>query len=271
MAHRNRLRRHRPHRRPGPPRPTRHLAPRPLVHRGAPALGTRRDLCRRPLTDPHRQRPTGHGHPTEPRHQPAPAGRRHQHRQSAAASRPRHQAPTHTATDQLICHRHTASRTLPRPWARGSHGSTASLHRRACAGSCRTLPTRRYTNRYTLDMPATATAAKKATTRKRTYRPRAAAADPATTTAATTKSTAAAKSGRSRAKTAPAKTGPTEPPPSQARKAPPGATSATQIDFRADEETRQALDILTQDGTPVSEPIRSAIRLAVWRLSLIHI
>ncbi|HYN72770.1 MAG TPA: hypothetical protein VES60_09735 [Nakamurella sp.] len=115
-------------------------------------------------------------------------------------------------------------------------------------------------------MAATATAAKKATTPKRTYPPRTAAADPATTTAATTKSTAAAKSGRSRAKTAPAKTGTTEPPPSQARKAPPGATSAMQINFRADEETRQALDILTQDGTPVSEAIRSAIRLAVWRM-----
>jgi Arc/MetJ-type ribon-helix-helix transcriptional regulator len=118
---------------------------------------------------------------------------------------------------------------------------------------------------------ATAAAAKKATatTTMRTDRQRAAAADSTTKTAATTKSTAAAKSGRPRAKTAPAKAGPigtTEPPPAQARKAPPAPASATQINFRADEETRQALEILTRDGTSVSEAIRTAIRLAVWRM-----
>src|SRR5664280_2884392 len=48
MAHRNRVRRHRPDRRPGPPRPAGDLAPRPLVHRGAPALGPRRDVRGRP-------------------------------------------------------------------------------------------------------------------------------------------------------------------------------------------------------------------------------
>ena len=119
-------------------------------------------------------------------------------------------------------------------------------------------------------MTARAAAAKKATatTPKRSVGQRAAAADSATKTAATTKSTAAAKSGRP-AKTAPAKPGTigtTEPPPSQAGKAPPAPAATTQINFRADEETRQALEILTRDGTSVSEVIRTAIRLAVWRL-----
>ena len=44
VAHRNRLRRHRPDRRPGPPRPTRDLAPRTLVHREPASLGSRRDI-----------------------------------------------------------------------------------------------------------------------------------------------------------------------------------------------------------------------------------
>jgi hypothetical protein len=126
----------------------------------------------------------------------------------------------------------------------------------------------RYTNRYTSGMTAPTGAAKKATATTRTHRQRAAAAD-STTKTTTTKSTAAAKPGRPRATTAPAKTGTigtNEAPPSQARKVPPAPASATQINFRADEETRQALEILTRDGTSVSEVIRAAIRLAVWRM-----
>src|SRR5664279_931869 len=116
MAHRNRVRRHRPDRRPGPPRPAGDLAPRPLVHRGAPALGKRRDVRGRPEPSTHRQRSTGDGHAAEPRHQPAPPGRRHQHRQSPTASRTGHQVPDHTAADQLKCRTRTAPRTLPTPW-----------------------------------------------------------------------------------------------------------------------------------------------------------
>src|SRR5664280_208811 len=115
MAHRNRVRRHRPHRRPSPPRPAGDLAPRPLVHRGASALGKRRDVRGRPEPSTHRQRSTGDGHSAEPRHQPAPPGRRHQHRQSPTSSRTGHQVPDHTAADQLKCRRHTAPRTLPTP------------------------------------------------------------------------------------------------------------------------------------------------------------
>src|SRR5664280_2497328 len=115
MAHRNRVRRHRPDRRPGPPRPAGDLAPRPLVHRGAPALGPRRDVRGRPEPSTHRQRSTGDGHAAEPGHQPAPPGRRHQHRQSPTASRPGHQVPDHTAADQLKCRTRTAPRTLPTP------------------------------------------------------------------------------------------------------------------------------------------------------------
>src|SRR5664279_2090243 len=123
MAHRNRVRRHRPDRRPCPPRPVGDLAPRPLVHRGAFALGKRRDVRGRPEPSTHRQRSTGDGHAAEPRHQPAPPGRRHQHRQSPTASRTGHQVPDHTAADQLKCRRHTAPRTLPTPWGIAFDGS----------------------------------------------------------------------------------------------------------------------------------------------------
>src|SRR5664280_2724543 len=116
MAHRNRVRRHRPDRRPRPPRPSGDLAPRPLVHRGASALGKRRDVRGRPEPSTHRQRSTRDGHAAEPGHQPAPPGRRHQHRQSPTASRPGHQVPDHTAADQLKCRTRTAPRTLPTPW-----------------------------------------------------------------------------------------------------------------------------------------------------------
>lgn len=40
--------------------------------------------------------------------------------------------------------------------------------------------------------------------------------------------------------------------------------AATQINFRADPETRAALEELTRNGTPVSEVIRAAIRDALW-------
>jgi Arc/MetJ-type ribon-helix-helix transcriptional regulator len=44
--------------------------------------------------------------------------------------------------------------------------------------------------------------------------------------------------------------------------APSGSTS--QINFRADNETKAALEALTKDGTSVSEVIRRAIKDARW-------
>ena len=67
-------------RHPGQPRRTRRHHPRPLGHRGPPALGPRHGLRRRPLPGPHRQRPTSHGHLAEPRHHHPATGRPCQHR-----------------------------------------------------------------------------------------------------------------------------------------------------------------------------------------------
>src|SRR5664280_1941830 len=136
MAHRNRVRRHRPDRRPRPPRPSGDLAPRPLVHRGASALGKRRDVRGRPEPSTHRQRSTRDGHAAEPGHQPAPPGRRHQHRQSPTASRPGHQVPDHTAADQLKCRTRTAPRTLPTPWVWSPPATVEPVHANLASLSC---------------------------------------------------------------------------------------------------------------------------------------
>jgi hypothetical protein len=50
--------------------------PRPLAGRSAP-LGPRRHLHRRHQPHPHRLRPPGHGHPTQPRDRAAPPRRSH--------------------------------------------------------------------------------------------------------------------------------------------------------------------------------------------------
>ena len=88
MAHRDRLRDHRPGPAPGPTRRARRLDPRALADRERAALGPRRDLRRGPVPGPHRRGPAGHGHPAQPRDQPAPPRRRHQHRRRATTSRP---------------------------------------------------------------------------------------------------------------------------------------------------------------------------------------
>ncbi len=60
----------------------------------------------------------------------------------------------------------------------------------------------------------------------------------------------------------PAAASATRTPASATRSAPSkvGAATATQINFRADPETKAALDELTADGTAVSEVIRKAIQ-----------
>ena len=108
VAHRDRLRDHRPRAAPGPTRRARHLDPRALADRERPALGPRRDLRRRPVPNPYRRRPAGHGLAAELGHQPAPPRRRHQHRRRSPTSRPRRPPTTRTSHDQL---------TLPTPWS----------------------------------------------------------------------------------------------------------------------------------------------------------
>lgn len=66
----------------------RRVGPRPLGHREPAALGPRRDLRRRPLPGPHRQRATSHGHHPQHRHQPAAPHRLGQHRRRTPTSRP---------------------------------------------------------------------------------------------------------------------------------------------------------------------------------------
>ena len=69
-------------------RPARRHHPRPLGDRRPPALGARHGLRRRPLPDPHRQRATHHGQPSQPGHHHPAAGRGGQHRCRPALSRP---------------------------------------------------------------------------------------------------------------------------------------------------------------------------------------
>ena len=77
VVRRNLLRGHLADRHPGQPRPARRHHPRPLDHRGPPALGPRHGLRRGPLPGPHRQRPPHHGQPAQPRHHHLAPGRRH--------------------------------------------------------------------------------------------------------------------------------------------------------------------------------------------------
>jgi hypothetical protein len=88
LAHRDRLRDHRPRPTPGPTRRNRQLDPRALAHRERAALGAGCDLRRGPVPDPYWRRPAGHGLAPQPCHQPAPPRRRHQHRQGPTTSRP---------------------------------------------------------------------------------------------------------------------------------------------------------------------------------------
>jgi predicted transposase YbfD/YdcC len=83
VAHRDRVRHHQPHRRPGQPRPPGRLHPRALGHRGA-APHPRCHLRRERLPGPHRHRPPRHGQPAQPRHRHPQA---HGHRNIAAALR----------------------------------------------------------------------------------------------------------------------------------------------------------------------------------------
>ena len=108
VAHRDRLRDHRPTTSPGPTRRTGRAGSGALADRERPALGARRDFRRGPFSDPHRQRSPGHGHPAEPGDQPAPVGRRYQHCRCVATSRPRCHSTTPDAKDHL---------TLPTPCA----------------------------------------------------------------------------------------------------------------------------------------------------------
>lgn len=69
--------------------------PMPSSRPRSAATGAWRTVCTgfatspstRPLPGPHRQRPSRHGHPAQPRHQPSPPGRCHQHRPSPSTSR----------------------------------------------------------------------------------------------------------------------------------------------------------------------------------------
>ena len=98
VADRHRLRHHQPGRPPGNPGPARRLDPRPLADRGA-APHPRRQLRRRRLPDPHRQRTPGHGHPAQPRHRDLENGRARQHRRRLQAPRPgRHPHPRNPRT-----------------------------------------------------------------------------------------------------------------------------------------------------------------------------
>ena len=83
LAHRDGVRGHRPHRRPGPPHPPGRLRARPLGHPGV-APPPRCHLCRGRLPGPHGHHPTGHG---EPAHLAIGILQRHGWRNSAAALR----------------------------------------------------------------------------------------------------------------------------------------------------------------------------------------
>ena len=80
-------------------RPARRLDPRPLADRG-PAPPPRRQLRRRRLPDPHRQRTPGHGRPTwQPGHRHLENRRARQHRRRLQAPRPgRHPDPRNPRT-----------------------------------------------------------------------------------------------------------------------------------------------------------------------------
>jgi predicted transposase YbfD/YdcC len=106
VAHRDRLRDHRPAPAPGPPRRARRLDPRALADRERPALGTRCHLRRGPLPRPHRRRTTGDGFPPQPGDQPASTGRSHQHRRRPTTPRPRRRSTAPPSHDHM---------TLPRP------------------------------------------------------------------------------------------------------------------------------------------------------------
>ena len=107
LAHRDRLRDHRPGPAPGTTRRAGVVDPRALADRERPALGPRRHLRRGPVPDPHRHRTPGHGLATEPGHQPAPPRWGDQHRRRTTTSRPQRDPAPRTTQDQL---------TLPTPW-----------------------------------------------------------------------------------------------------------------------------------------------------------
>jgi len=88
MVPRNLLRGHLADRHPGQPCRARRHHPRPLGHRGPPALGPRHGLGRRPLPDPHRQRPPHHVQPAQHRHHHPVPDRGGQHRRRPALSGP---------------------------------------------------------------------------------------------------------------------------------------------------------------------------------------
>jgi hypothetical protein len=123
VADRHRLRHHQPGRPPGHPRPARRLDPRPLADRGT-APPPRRQLRRRRLPDPHRQRTPGHGHPAQPGHRNLENGRAHQYRRRLPAPRPgRHPDPGNPRT---------------RP---GMNKTDMTRPRRGPGGCCTRLPT----------------------------------------------------------------------------------------------------------------------------------
>jgi hypothetical protein len=88
LAHRRRLRGHRPDLHPGQPRAAGRPARWALDDREHPALGTRRDLHRGRLPGADRDRTPRHGHPWQPPDRRATPGRDHQHRCRAPTYRP---------------------------------------------------------------------------------------------------------------------------------------------------------------------------------------